>query len=65
MMIHYNFDQVAGSTVNNVSTHTFARPIISSAELYEGEPEGSRSVNFLDFAVLAETWLAQQLWPQP
>ena len=63
MMVHYDFDQLTGSTVNNVSTHTFARPIISPAELYEGEPEGSRSVNFLDFAVLAATWLDEQLWP--
>jgi hypothetical protein len=63
MLLHFNFDELSGSTANNVSTHVFARPIVSSAELHEAEPEGSRSVNFKDFAILAEMWLGGQLWP--
>jgi hypothetical protein len=38
-------------------------PVPSAAELYEAEPEGSRSVDLKDFAVLADVWLEQQLWP--
>ncbi len=35
----------------------------SPAELYEVEAEGIRSVNFSDFAVLADKWLDEMLWP--
>ncbi len=35
----------------------------SPAELYEGEAQGSRAVNFKDFAVLATIWLDEQFWP--
>jgi len=38
-------------------------PVQSVAELYEAEPEGSRSVNFNDYAVLAGQWLDEFLWP--
>ena len=38
-------------------------PVPSAAELYEAELEGSRSVDLRDFAVLANVWLEQQLWP--
>jgi len=38
-------------------------PVPSPAELYEAEPQGSRAVNFMDFAVLAGTWLDELLWP--
>jgi len=40
-------------------------PVPSPAELYEAEPQGSRAVNFMDFAVLADTWLDELLWPLP
>jgi len=36
-------------------------PVPSPAELYEGESEGSRSVNFRDFASLALMWLEEEL----
>jgi len=39
-------------------------PLSSPAELYEAEPQGSRVVNFMDFAVLMKMWLEEQLWPQ-
>ncbi|MHC4558287.1 MAG: LamG domain-containing protein [Planctomycetota bacterium] len=38
-------------------------PVQSVADLYDEEPEGSKSVNFKDFAVLADMWLDEQLWP--
>jgi hypothetical protein len=38
-------------------------PVPSVAELYAGEAEGSRTINFRDFAILATYWLNEQLWP--
>jgi hypothetical protein len=36
----------------------------SPAELYEEEPEGQRVVNFKDFAVLADKWLTEEMFPR-
>jgi hypothetical protein len=38
-------------------------PLLSVAELYSSEPVNSKKVNFKDYAILAEQWLKQQLWP--
>ncbi len=38
-------------------------PIPSVANLSDEEPRLSKSVNFKDFAVFAEMWLDEQLWP--
>jgi len=38
-------------------------PVPSPAELYDGEEPGSRRVNLRDFAILAEFWLKEQIWP--
>jgi hypothetical protein len=38
-------------------------PVPSPANIYDDESQGSRSVNFKDFAVLADMWLDVQLWP--
>ncbi len=40
-------------------------PVSSAANMYDAEPPGSKSVNFMDFAVLIDSWLDEQLWPQP
>jgi hypothetical protein len=37
----------------------------SVANLSDEEPQGSRAVNFKDFAVLIDSWLDELLWPQP
>ena len=63
LLLHYKFDEVSGLTAKNSSKYVFNRPLLSAAELYEGEAPGSRAVNFRDFAVLAEMWLEEQLWP--
>jgi hypothetical protein len=39
-------------------------PVQSVADLYDQEPEGSKSVNFKDYAILADQWLDEQLWPE-
>ncbi len=38
-------------------------PVVSPAELYEAEPQGSKVINFMDFAIWAQTWLDEQMWP--
>ncbi|UCG58717.1 MAG: discoidin domain-containing protein [Phycisphaerales bacterium] len=38
-------------------------PVRSPSELYDAETPGSRRVDFKDFAVLADQWLDEQLWP--
>jgi hypothetical protein len=41
-------------------------PVPSSAEVYEGEPEGSRAVNFRDLAKVgdANNWLKEEMYPR-
>ena len=38
-------------------------PLTSPANISDDEPANSRSVNFRDFAVLADEWLQQLIWP--
>ncbi|MBN1391256.1 MAG: LamG domain-containing protein, partial [Sedimentisphaerales bacterium] len=38
-------------------------PIPSSAEIYTKEPEGQRAINFRDFAMLANLWLEEDMYP--
>jgi len=38
-------------------------PLSSVAELYDKEPKGDRVVNFRDFAVLADIWLDDDMFP--
>jgi hypothetical protein len=38
-------------------------PIPSLAEIYSEEPEGQRAVNFRDFAMLANLWLEEDMYP--
>jgi hypothetical protein len=35
----------------------------SVANLYDKEPQNQKKVNFKDYAILADRWLKQQLWP--
>ena len=38
-------------------------PLDSPANIYDEEPSGHKIVNFKDFALLAQHWLQQTLWP--
>jgi hypothetical protein len=51
---------LADTTPGDGSLHV---PVPSDAELYEGELEGNRKVNFEDFAVLANIWLTEDMFP--
>ena len=38
-------------------------PLTSSANLYDGEPQGSKVINFKDLAVTLQSWLDEVMWP--
>jgi hypothetical protein len=40
-------------------------PIISAADLYTDEPEGSQWINLKDYSVMVELYLEKVLWPTP
>jgi hypothetical protein len=39
-------------------------PLTSQANISDEEPINSKKVNFKDFAVLADDWLKELLWPE-
>jgi hypothetical protein len=53
---------IMDGTLGSVSNY---HPITSPAELYDGETQGSRKIDFKDFAVMAaDSWLEEPLlWP--
>jgi hypothetical protein len=51
---------IMDGTLGTVSNY---HPVQSSADLHQAELPGSKAVNFRDFAVLADMWLEEQLWP--
>jgi len=40
-------------------------PLTMPANIYDVEPQGLKAVNLMDYTVLADSWLDEQLWPQP
>jgi len=49
-----------GGTTNKAGVHY---PLDSPADLYEDEAELSRYVNFKDYALVAERWLDEDMFP--
>jgi hypothetical protein len=50
-------------TQNQILTVMAYIPLISPAELYNAEAQGSRVINFKDYAVLTDRWLEEELYP--
>jgi lysophospholipase L1-like esterase len=63
LLLHYDCNELSGDIAHNSSAYAFYHPLLSPAELYNGEAVGSRGVNFMDYAVLADSWLKEQSWP--
>jgi hypothetical protein len=40
-------------------------PVTSPANVYDPDPINSKKIDLKDYAVLAESWLRELLWPQP
>jgi len=51
---------LADITPNDGQLHV---PVPSPAELYNAEAAGSQKIDLKDFAILADNWLIEQMWP--
>lgn len=38
--------------------------LVSTMNIYDAEAEGSKAVNFKDYALLMASWLEEKLWPE-
>ena len=64
MLLYYDFNEVEPNTVaHNSSSYGCYHPLLSDAELYKGEEPNYKAVDFRDFALVADSWLKEQLWP--
>ena len=59
----YNRALSHGEIVGLMGEPEVYQPVISVANLYDEEPELSKSVNFRDYAAVAESWLKEFLFP--
>jgi hypothetical protein len=55
--------EIASIKDGSLGTVSNYHPVQSPADLYEAEEQGSRSINFGDFGILANYWLEEQMWP--
>jgi hypothetical protein len=53
---------VAGVDYDEPVVDTYV-PLTSSANISDDEPVNSKCVNIKDFAILADEWLNQLVWP--
>jgi len=61
---HYKFDETSGYTAADSGHPTLVYgPVPSVANLTDQEPKLQRAVNFVDYEILANDWLAEFLWP--
>ena len=59
----YDYALTQGQIITAAGLAQWHIPVPSPAELYEGEAEGSRLINFKDYAVLTDRWLEEDLYP--
>lgn len=59
----YDYALSQSEILGLVGTGDLYTPVLSEANLYDEEPENSKSVNLRDFAVLASDWMNEVLWP--
>ncbi|MCJ7693237.1 MAG: LamG domain-containing protein, partial [Sedimentisphaerales bacterium] len=60
----YEFDETTGYTAADTGTPTIVySPVPSVANLADPEPKLERAVNYVDYAILADSWLEEFLWP--
>jgi hypothetical protein len=60
----YDYALTHGEVLSLAGVATLYVPVPSSAEIYEGEDQGSRVVNFKDYAELMDSWLVEIKYPQ-
>jgi len=55
--------EIASIMAGGLGSVSHYHPVASVAEVYDAEAEGSRAVNFKDFAVVTNSWLDEEIWP--
>jgi hypothetical protein len=64
-MVRYELDETSGTIVPDTGTsETVYHPLDSPANLYDEEAQYHKYVNFRDYCIMADNWLAAEiLWP--
>ena len=64
-MVRYELDETSGTIAPDTGTsETVYHPLESPANLYDEEPQYHKFVNFRDYCIMADNWLAtEMLWP--
>ncbi|MHC4694196.1 MAG: LamG domain-containing protein, partial [Planctomycetota bacterium] len=62
---NYGLSQAEVAYIASDSAGTLHLPILSVAEVYQGETPGNQWINFNDYALIADKYLEQVLWPVP
>jgi hypothetical protein len=59
----YNRGLSHGEILSLIGQSEIYQPVLSEANIFDEEPELSKSVNFRDYAVLADNWLEMFIFP--
>jgi len=59
----YDYALSQGEIASVMGESSVYQRITSPAELYDSEAQNFRRVNFKDYAIFADSWLEEQLWP--
>jgi hypothetical protein len=62
---NYGLSQAEVAYIVSGGAGSLHLPIQSIAEVYQGEAPGSQWINFNDYALIADKYLEQVLWPVP
>ncbi len=60
----YNYALSPAEILGAMGQNELYVPLTSPANIYDEEPINSKKVNFKDFAILADEWLEQPVWPK-
>ncbi|MDH4241911.1 MAG: LamG domain-containing protein, partial [Phycisphaerae bacterium] len=62
---NYGLSQAEVAYIASDGASTLHLPILSDADVYQGETPGNQWINFKDYALIADKYLEQILWPVP
>jgi hypothetical protein len=62
---NYGLSQAEAAYLAADGAATHQLPIMSVADVYQGEAPGNQWINFKDYALIADKYLEQVLWPAP
>jgi hypothetical protein len=62
---NYGLSQAEVAYIASDGSGTLHLPILSIAEVYQGETPGNQWINFNDYALISDKYLEQVLWPTP